>query len=154
MEQQGDLFGCPRTHSMAHCISQDCRMGKGVAVAFKTKFGGVQDLLKQGRCVKDRRIYTPTSCLSFNLMIAEDELSFMLLIFKCKDTYSFHIPFSIGLLSLYRDYIYNKFSIGVLDLSMRRKRNQFLVGEQCQFIFFSTITFRDGSGNPEPRGVD
>lgn len=44
---KGDLFACPKTDSLAHCISEDCRMGAGIAVLFKKKFGGVQDLLSQ-----------------------------------------------------------------------------------------------------------
>ncbi|NXX12098.1 OARD1 deacetylase, partial [Podargus strigoides] len=44
---KGDLFSCPQTDSLAHCISEDCRMGAGVAVLFKKKFGGVQELLDQ-----------------------------------------------------------------------------------------------------------
>ncbi|XP_001370260.1 ADP-ribose glycohydrolase OARD1 isoform X1 [Monodelphis domestica] len=44
---KGDLFACPQTDSLAHCISEDCRMGAGIAVLFKKKFGGVQELLNQ-----------------------------------------------------------------------------------------------------------
>nr|XP_020037015.1 O-acetyl-ADP-ribose deacetylase 1 isoform X7 [Castor canadensis] len=44
---KGDLFACPRTDSLAHCISEDCRMGAGIAVLFKKKFGGVQELINQ-----------------------------------------------------------------------------------------------------------
>nr|XP_005995519.1 PREDICTED: O-acetyl-ADP-ribose deacetylase 1 isoform X1 [Latimeria chalumnae] len=43
----GDLFSCPETDALAHCISEDCRMGAGIAVLFKKKFGGVQELLDQ-----------------------------------------------------------------------------------------------------------
>lgn len=32
---------------MAHCISEDCRMGAGIAVTFKQKFKGVQELKEQ-----------------------------------------------------------------------------------------------------------
>ena len=48
-EVKGDLFSCPDDESLAHCISQDVRMGKGIAVIFKKKFGGVDELLKQGK---------------------------------------------------------------------------------------------------------
>ncbi|KGL79430.1 O-acetyl-ADP-ribose deacetylase 1, partial [Tinamus guttatus] len=44
---KGDLFSCPQTDALAHCISEDCRMGAGIAVIFKKKFGGVQELLEQ-----------------------------------------------------------------------------------------------------------
>ena len=43
----GDLFSCPSTHSMAHCISADCRMGKGIALMFKNKFGGILEIRAQ-----------------------------------------------------------------------------------------------------------
>ncbi|KAM4736897.1 ADP-ribose glycohydrolase OARD1 [Anableps anableps] len=50
----GDLFSCPRDESLAHCISEDCRMGAGIAVMFKKKFGGVLKLKEQkklpGQC--------------------------------------------------------------------------------------------------------
>lgn len=47
-EIKGDLFSCPNNSSLAHCISADVAMGKGIAVLFKKKFGGVQELKKQG----------------------------------------------------------------------------------------------------------
>jgi hypothetical protein len=47
-EKQGDLFGCVPHVSLAHCVSADMAMGKGVAVLFKKTFGGVDDLKRQG----------------------------------------------------------------------------------------------------------
>ncbi|XP_078663241.1 ADP-ribose glycohydrolase OARD1-like [Branchiostoma floridae x Branchiostoma belcheri] len=46
---RGDLFSCPETDSLVHCISQDCHMGKGIAVIFKKKFGRVEELKRQGQ---------------------------------------------------------------------------------------------------------
>lgn len=46
-EIKGDLFQTDDDVSLAHCISEDCGMGKGVAIMFKNKFGGVSDLKKQ-----------------------------------------------------------------------------------------------------------
>lgn len=43
----GDLFSCPEDESLAHCISEDCCMGKGIAVMFKKKFNGVEELKQQ-----------------------------------------------------------------------------------------------------------
>lgn len=43
----GDLFSCPKDEALAHCISEDCRMGAGIAVMFKKKFGGLEELKKQ-----------------------------------------------------------------------------------------------------------
>ncbi|XP_022092659.1 O-acetyl-ADP-ribose deacetylase 1-like [Acanthaster planci] len=47
-EMRGDLFGCSDDECLAHCISEDVRMGKGIAKIFKEKFGGVRELLNQG----------------------------------------------------------------------------------------------------------
>lgn len=50
----GNLFSSPVDEALAHCISEDCRMGAGIAVMFKQKFGGVPELKKQkkltGQC--------------------------------------------------------------------------------------------------------
>lgn len=43
----GDLFSCPEDESLAHCISEDCRMGAGIAVIFRKKFNGVEELKEQ-----------------------------------------------------------------------------------------------------------
>lgn len=48
-EVQGDLFSCHDSESLAHCISADARMGKGIAVLFKKKFGGVDEILTQAQ---------------------------------------------------------------------------------------------------------
>ena len=48
-EKRGrDLFTCPESASLAHCVSRDLSMSKGVAVAFKEKFKGVSSLKEQG----------------------------------------------------------------------------------------------------------
>lgn len=56
---RGDLFTCPATDALAHCISEDCRMGKGIAVLFKRKFGGVEEIQAQrkhpGQCAVLKR---------------------------------------------------------------------------------------------------
>ena len=44
---RGDLFTCPPTSSMAHCVSQDLRMTQGIAHRFRTVFGRVEDLCSQ-----------------------------------------------------------------------------------------------------------
>ncbi|KAF7667457.1 hypothetical protein LDENG_00060180, partial [Lucifuga dentata] len=58
----GDLFSCPEDEALAHCISEDCRMGAGIAAMFKKKFKGVEELKEQkklmGQCAvlkRDRR---------------------------------------------------------------------------------------------------
>ncbi|CAJ1084761.1 ADP-ribose glycohydrolase OARD1 [Xyrichtys novacula] len=45
----GDLFSCPEDEALAHCISEDCRMGAGIAVMFKQKFRGVAELKAQNK---------------------------------------------------------------------------------------------------------
>ena len=46
-EVVGDLFACPVTHSLAHCVSEDLKMGKGIAAIFKRQFGGIDTLSMQ-----------------------------------------------------------------------------------------------------------
>uniref|UniRef100_A0A3B3W0V5 Macro domain-containing protein n=1 Tax=Poecilia latipinna TaxID=48699 RepID=A0A3B3W0V5_9TELE len=43
----GDLFSAPNQESLAHCVSEDLRMGKGIAVLFKKNFGRVTELKEQ-----------------------------------------------------------------------------------------------------------
>ncbi|XP_066265187.1 ADP-ribose glycohydrolase OARD1-like isoform X2 [Branchiostoma lanceolatum] len=49
LQVRGDLFSCPESDSLVHCISQDCHMGKGIVVIFKKKFGRVEELKRQGQ---------------------------------------------------------------------------------------------------------
>ncbi|WAR08676.1 OARD1-like protein [Mya arenaria] len=53
MHKKGDLFACPSTDSLAHCVSKDLRMGKGIATLFKKIFGGVAELKHQAKEVGD-----------------------------------------------------------------------------------------------------
>ncbi len=46
-EIKGDLFTCDKASSMAHCVAKDLGMGKGIAVLFKKKFGGLIELKAQ-----------------------------------------------------------------------------------------------------------
>lgn len=48
-EVKGDLFSCPDSASLVHCVSEDLHMGKGIATLFKQKFGGVGELKSQGQ---------------------------------------------------------------------------------------------------------
>ena len=64
-EKTGDLFKCPASASLAHCVSACLRMGKGIATSFKSTFGHVLELMEQkqgvGGCAvlkaKDRWVY-------------------------------------------------------------------------------------------------
>ncbi|KAH8322105.1 hypothetical protein KR059_003118 [Drosophila kikkawai] len=46
-EQNGDLFGAKSDFSLCHCVAADLRMGKGIAVKFRNKFGQVLTLQRQ-----------------------------------------------------------------------------------------------------------
>ncbi|KAE8742457.1 hypothetical protein FOCC_FOCC012012 [Frankliniella occidentalis] len=50
-EEQGDLFSAPLATSLAHCVSSDMKMGAGIAVLFRQKFGCVENLKNQGKSV-------------------------------------------------------------------------------------------------------
>ena len=47
-EEQGDLFEYEGSHSLAHCVSVDLHMGKGIAVEFKKRYRGLEELKSQG----------------------------------------------------------------------------------------------------------
>lgn len=47
-EVRCDLFKYSRSASLAHCVSEDMHMGKGIATVFKKEFGGVEELKTQG----------------------------------------------------------------------------------------------------------
>jgi len=40
----GDLFMSAGSSSLAHCISKDCRLGKGIAKLFREKFGRIKEI--------------------------------------------------------------------------------------------------------------
>ncbi|EDW70613.2 ADP-ribose glycohydrolase OARD1 [Drosophila virilis] len=46
-EVSGDLFSAGPDYAMCHCVAADLRMGKGIAVMFRNKFGQVATLQKQ-----------------------------------------------------------------------------------------------------------
>ncbi|KAM8709599.1 hypothetical protein ACLKA7_016413 [Drosophila subpalustris] len=46
-EVNGDLFSAGNDYSMCHCVAADLRMGKGIAVKFRNKFGQMAALQKQ-----------------------------------------------------------------------------------------------------------
>ena len=43
-EIKGDLFSCPSTSSLAHCISRNCALSAGIAKLFRQKFGRIDEL--------------------------------------------------------------------------------------------------------------
>ncbi|XP_039486101.1 ADP-ribose glycohydrolase OARD1 [Drosophila santomea] len=46
-EINGDLFNCQSGYSMCHCVAADLRMGRGIAVKFRNKFGQLLNLQRQ-----------------------------------------------------------------------------------------------------------
>ncbi|XP_060651270.1 ADP-ribose glycohydrolase OARD1 [Drosophila nasuta] len=46
-EINGDLFSAGAEYSMCHCVAADLRMGKGIAVKFRNKFGQMAALQQQ-----------------------------------------------------------------------------------------------------------
>ncbi|RIB28459.1 hypothetical protein C2G38_1482552 [Gigaspora rosea] len=51
-EIPGDLFvDSNPTDALAHCVSQDLRMGKGIATIFKERFNGIAELKRQNKKV-------------------------------------------------------------------------------------------------------
>ena len=67
-EQKGDLFSCDDSVSLAHCISADLRLGKGIAVAFRNKFDLMRDLRAQGKGVGQVAAIKRGSRFIFNLI--------------------------------------------------------------------------------------
>jgi O-acetyl-ADP-ribose deacetylase (regulator of RNase III) len=52
-EKPGNIEDLPQSFSLAHCVSQDMHMGKGIAVWFKENFGHVDKLKKQNVKIGD-----------------------------------------------------------------------------------------------------
>ena len=63
--RDGNLFNCPHNYSMAHCISADAKMSKGIALQFVDKFPELVSLRKKVNiigtaiaiCVGNRIVY-------------------------------------------------------------------------------------------------
>ncbi|KAG5880375.1 hypothetical protein JTB14_027282 [Gonioctena quinquepunctata] len=51
--KQGDLFSAPESYALAHYVSQDFAMGKGIAARFKQLFGSVNTLIEQKKMVEE-----------------------------------------------------------------------------------------------------
>ena len=74
-EVMGDLFSAPHNVSLAHCVSADLAMKKGIAKTFKNKFGRVGQLKQQEAKVgeiavirdKERYVYNLVTKAVFHL---------------------------------------------------------------------------------------
>lgn len=51
IEKKGNLFDCASGYAFAHCVAEDLRMGAGIAVEFKSRFGGLSQLKRQNPTV-------------------------------------------------------------------------------------------------------
>jgi len=71
VEKKGDLFSCHDTASLGHCISRDLGMGKGIALLFKKKFGGLSELKEQSKGIGDVAILKRGKRFVYN-MITKD----------------------------------------------------------------------------------
>ena len=69
-EVTGDLFES-KDSGIAHCVSQDLHMGKGIAVAFKKKFGGVDQLKEQHPKIGNLVYLSQDSCIPFYMITKE-----------------------------------------------------------------------------------
>lgn len=58
-EIRGNLFDCPESSSLAHCVSSDLAMGRGIAVEFKDRFGKVEELINQNKKVGQVAVLGP-----------------------------------------------------------------------------------------------
>lgn len=46
IEKHGDLFSSSKMVALAHCVSADFKMGAGIAVEFRDRFGHVKELIE------------------------------------------------------------------------------------------------------------
>ena len=59
IESKGDLFtSSPPSSALAHCVSADFHMGKGIALTFRKRFGNTDELLRQKKDVGQTAILT------------------------------------------------------------------------------------------------
>ena len=70
-EVRGDLFSSPASHSLAHCVSRDFRLGKGVAKLFRDKFGRVEELRASGAAVGEVAVLAEGGRFLYNLVTKE-----------------------------------------------------------------------------------
>ncbi|XP_045468252.1 uncharacterized protein LOC123676417 [Harmonia axyridis] len=50
-EKEGNLFKAPKNYALAHCVSKDFHMSRGIAVCFKNKYGNIEKLKSQNKMV-------------------------------------------------------------------------------------------------------
>ena len=70
-EVMGNLFKAPQSHSLAHCISKDGKMSKGIAKQFRNHFGRVGEIKRQRVEVGGVAILREGTRLIYNLITKE-----------------------------------------------------------------------------------
>ena len=73
-QKAGDLFEAPIQSAFAHCVSQDLRMGMGIAMEFRKRFGGIETIKRLGKVVGEcaafdfegRKIFNMITKFAFN----------------------------------------------------------------------------------------
>ena len=67
-EVVGDIFTCPITSSLGHCLSSDFKMSKGIAVNFREKFGQVEEMQRKRPSVGDIVVLRDGNRFVYNLV--------------------------------------------------------------------------------------
>ncbi|CAF1118230.1 unnamed protein product [Rotaria sordida] len=70
-EIHGDLFSASSNTSLAHCVSRDMCMGKGIATLFRDKFGQIDELKSQNVPIGDCAYITADDRCVFYLVTKE-----------------------------------------------------------------------------------
>lgn len=63
-EKKGDLFELDDKYALAHCISEDCAMGAGIAVEFNKRYRGMKGYCT--RVIKENHLSFPCVVLYSN----------------------------------------------------------------------------------------
>ncbi len=81
-EKEGDLFELPDDYALAHCISADARMGKGIAAEFVRRFGleslkakAAETPLEIGACYREGRVMNLVTKAKFSGKPTYDSLT-------------------------------------------------------------------------------
>jgi len=53
VESKGDIFETDQSMALAHCVSSDLKMTKGITLEFQRRFGGLNQLRRLPRTVSD-----------------------------------------------------------------------------------------------------
>lgn len=67
----GDLFTCPASVSLCHCVSRDFRLGFGIAKTFRANFGRIDELKASGAPVGGIAVLREGNRFIYNLVTKE-----------------------------------------------------------------------------------